>query len=236
MSAPTLAVDATDPGGRRWYRAGGLSAIVLAIAYLVIMVLYVPMGAPPSGPEARLAYIGAHTAAWWAILALSVLTDFLFIPVALALYLALKELGRAAMLLAVAFIGLFVVLDLAITWPNYAVLIALSGSYATATAEVQRAAAVAAAIYPAAVLDSSLLGVYIILVPGIGILIASLVMLRGLFNKATAYVGVATGILAVVSVAGPFFVSALGMTAILASVFTTVWLLLGGARLVRLSQ
>ena len=61
---------------------------------------------------------------WWAILGLSVLTDLLLVPVALALYLALKGVDRDAMLVATAFIGLFVVLDLAVTWPNYASLIA----------------------------------------------------------------------------------------------------------------
>lgn len=235
MSAQAMMADIVDTDrDRSWlYRLGGISALALGIGYIIIIALYVPMGTPPSGGEARLVYIAANTTGWWAILGLSVATDFLFIPVVLALYVALKGINRNLMLIATALMGLFVVLDLAITWPNYATLITFSGDYATLTNEAQRAAYVTAANYASVVLESRLIGAYIILVPGLGILLTGLVMLRGIFSKTTAYLGIATGIFAIVSVVGPFFVSALGLTAILASVLTTVWLLFVGFRLNR---
>ena len=235
MSAQNMTADGVDADAKWLYRVGGIAAIVLALAYFVIIALYVPMGAAPDEVEPKLAFLAANTAAWWAILGLSVLTDFLFIPVALALYLALKGINRNAMLLATAFVLLFVILDLALTWPNYGALITLGGHYAAAN-ETQRAVVVAAATYASVVLDSDLLATYIILVPGIGILIASLVMLKGVFNKATAYLGIATGILGIVSVVGPIFVSALSATYIIASLLTTIWVLLVGYRLYRLGQ
>jgi hypothetical protein len=173
---------------------------------------------------------------WWGILGLSVLTDFLFVPLALALYVALKGINKSAMLVATACVGLFVVLDLAVTWINYAVLITLSVNYPAATNDAQRAVFVAAANYPAAVLESDLLAVYIILVPGVGILITGLVMLRGIFSKITAYLGVISGTLAIVSVVGPFFARSLSVTIIIASALTTVWVLFAGYRLYRLGQ
>jgi hypothetical protein len=236
MSAQKMMVNAVDSDWKWLYRAGGISALALGIGYIIIIALYVPMGAPPSGGEARLAYIAGNVTAWWAILGLSVLTDFLFVPVALSLYLALKGIDKNMMLLATAFVGLFIVLDLAITWTNYAALITFSGSYAALTNEAQRAAYVAAANYASVVLESSLTSVYIILVPGLGILMTGLVMLKGIFSKTTAYLGIATGILGIVSVVGPFFVSALGLTAIIASVLTTVWVMFAGSRLYRLGQ
>lgn len=231
-----MTVNAVDPDGNWLYRVGGISALVLGVAYIIIIVLYVPVGAPPSGAEAWLTYLAGNTTVWWAILGLSVLTDFLFVPVALSLYLALKGINRNAMLIATAFVGLFVVLDLAVTWTNYASLITLSGNYAAATNDAQRAVFVAAATYPSAVLESSLLGVYIILVPAVGILMTGLVMLKGIFNKSTAYMGLATGILGIVSIVGPIFVSSLGVTIIIASILTTVWVLFAGYRLYRLGQ
>ena len=90
MSAQKMTVNAVDPDGKWLYRVGGISAIVFGIAYIVIIALYVPMGALPSGAEAWLAYIAGNTTAWWAILGLSVLTDFLLVSVALSLYLALR--------------------------------------------------------------------------------------------------------------------------------------------------
>jgi hypothetical protein len=39
-----------------------------------------------------------------------------------SLYIALKEVNRSAMLAGIGFLGLFVVLDLGITWSNYSTL------------------------------------------------------------------------------------------------------------------
>lgn len=228
--------NAADPEGRWLYRVGGLSALVLGSAYIVIIALYVPMGAPPAGAEARLTYLAANPTAWWAILGLSVLTDFLFIPVTFALYHALKGIDRNVMLLATACVGLFVVIDLVVTWTNYAALITLSSNYTAAANEAQRALIVAAAQYSSVVLESSLLGVYIILIPGLGVLLTGLVMRKGIFSKGTAYLGLITGILGIVSVIGPVFASALGLIVIIASVATTVWVLFTGYRLYRLGQ
>jgi hypothetical protein len=57
-----------------------------------------------------LRYFAWKTAVWWAIVGLSVLTDMLYVPVALSLYLVLKVINRNAMLIATAFVGLFIVL------------------------------------------------------------------------------------------------------------------------------
>jgi hypothetical protein len=231
-----MMVNAVDPDGKWLYRVGGISALVLGLAYIITIALYIPVGAPPSGAKARLTYLAGNTTLWWAILGLSVLTDFLFVPVALSLYLALKGINRNVMLVATACLGLFIVLDLAVTWPNYASLITLSSYYAAATNDAQRAVFVAAANYPSAVLESSFFGVYAILVPSIGILMTGLVMLKGIFSKGMAYLSLVTGILGIVSVASPFFVSSLSVTVIIASVLTTVWVLFVGYRLYRLGQ
>jgi len=229
-------VNAIDPYGKWLYRVGGISALVLGIAYIMIIALYIPIGAPPSGAEARLAYLAGNTTVWWMILGLSVLTDFLFMPVTLALYLALREVNRNVMLLATACAGLFIILDLAITWTNYAALITLSGSYAAAADDAQRAVVVAAVTYPSAVLESSLLFVYNTLTLAVGILMTGLVMRKGIFSKSTAYLGMATGGLGIVAVVGPFFARSLSITIIIASALTTVWVLFVGYRLYRLGQ
>ena len=237
MSAQTTMANTVDLDGKWLYRVGGISALVLGIGYIIIIALYVPMGAPPSGAEARLAYIAGNTRAWWAILGLSVLTDFLFVPVALSLYLALKGINRDAMLVATACVGLFIVLDLPLTWTNYDVLITLSGRYAAATSDAQRAVFVAAANYPSIVTDSGLLFVYNTLTLSVGILLTGLVMLKGIFSKSTAYLAVATGIFGVAAVASSFFASSVSsVSIILASILTTVWALFAGYRLYRLGR
>jgi hypothetical protein len=57
------------------------------------------------------------------------------------------------------------------------------------------------------VVDSNLIFVYNSLTFAVGILITGLVMLKGIFGKGTAFLGLATGILGIAAVAGSFFVS-----------------------------
>lgn len=222
----------TNAEDQKWLcRVGGISAIALGAAYIVIIGLYVPMGVPSSGTEARLAYVARNTTAWWAILWLSVLTDLLFIPVALSLYGVLKESNRSAMVLAMAFIALFVVLDLAITWTNYAVLIMLAAKYAQATSEAQKMVAITAAEYPTSILESTFLFFCNTLVLAVGILITGIVMWKRKFGKIAAYLAVITGMLGIVSVFGPLVISALRVTIIVTSALTTIWLFVAGYRL-----
>lgn len=236
MSAHNPRVITVDSDQKWLYRVGGGAAIVFGIAYLIIIALYVPMGARPSGVEALLTYIGGNTTAWWAILRLSVLTDFLLVPIGLALYFALKSLNPPAMLIATIFVGLFVILDLALTWTNFAVLIDLSGSYTAATSDAQRAVVVTAGMYPSSVIGSNLLFVYNSFTLAVGILLTSVVMRQGIFSQRSAYVGVATGVLGIVAVATSFFASSIsGLSIILTSILTTVWYLMVGYKLYRLA-
>jgi hypothetical protein len=236
MATHGMAARALGPDDSVLCRVGGVAAIILGLLYLAVTALYAIAGAVPSGTgEVWLAYFDGKDAAWWGIAALSVVTDVLFLPLAAALYVALRRVNRNATLAGVTLLVLFVILDLAVTWPNYASLITLSGDLAAATTEAQRAAIMAAATYPASVLDSSLFGVYAILVPALGVLGIGLVMLGGSFSRSAAWVGVLTGILGILSVAGPFAWDPLGALAIPTSVLTTVWVFIVGYKLIRIA-
>ncbi|MCK6582201.1 MAG: hypothetical protein L6Q49_03780 [Anaerolineales bacterium] len=231
-------MDNTNSPEETWvHRAGGIAAIIFGIAYVSIMALYLPLGGKPTGAEAWLSQTAEFSSSWWGILGLSVLTDFLLVPISLSLYLALKKFGRNAMLIATAFVGLFVVLDLALTWTNIGSLITLGEKYATAANEAERTVVATAAIYPSSVADSNLIFIYNSFTLAVGILLTGLVMQNGVFNKATAYTGIATGVCAIVSVASSFFSNSIsGMTIILASLLTMVWYFLVGFRFFKLGQ
>lgn len=215
------------------YQVGGISALFIGVAYILIILLYIRSGAPPSGVEERLEYLARNRTEWWAIIALSVATDFLFIPVAISLYMALKAVRQYIMLFATACIALFVILDLAITWTNYSALLTLSNQYIEAVSNTQRMAITAASTYPSLVLESSLLFIYNSLVLAVGILMIGFVMLRGHFAKTIAYLGVVTGVMGVFSVVGPLFHEILSSAIVLTSILTTIWLLLVGYTLYR---
>jgi hypothetical protein len=228
---PSDTAEALEQDAAGLYRVGGISALALGIAYIAIFPLYAHVGAPPVGDgEAWLRYLVGKTSVWWAILALSVLTDLLFVPVGLSLYVALKAINRNAMLLATAFVGLFVVLDLAVTWSSYASLLTLGDRYAAATNDVQRAAYVAAAHGASAMLASRLEVVYAIVILSSAILVIGFVMLKGVFSRTTAYLAVLTGISGIVSIAG------WSLTIITNAVLATLWLLFVGYRLCRLAR
>jgi hypothetical protein len=230
-----MAANHEDPGSRSLYRAAGTAAVVLAVLYVVITALYVTASPVPTEPEARLTYLAEHQPSWWAIVWLSVFTDLLYVPVAAALYVALGSLNRNAVLTGAGLLVLFVILDLAITWPNYAALISLSADYAAASGDTQRAALVATATHPAVILDSSLLAAYIILVPGLGVLAIGLVMLRSTMGRTAAYLGIATGLAGIAAVVGAVVYEPLGTLAVLAAVLTLVWFAIVGLRLLRLA-
>ncbi len=211
------------------YRVGGIAAVALGVAYVVVIPLYAHVGAPPTGGTAWLQYLQGKTTVWWVILGLSVATDLLYIPVTLALYRALHGVSRDLTTVAAALVASFIVLDLAVTWTNYAALISLSTTYAAATDPMQRAADVAAANYASAVLSSSLEVVYAIVILSAGVLLIGLVMLRGPFGRVAALLALATGVLGIASLAG------YGVTVILNALFATAWLLVVGYKLCRLS-
>ena len=220
----------------KWlFRIGGSASLLFSAAYIVIILVYVPIG-KPSGAEAWLASMSSHSQSWWAILILSVLTDILLIPIAMSLFSLLERNNIIAMLFALIFIGLFILLDLALTWTNYASLISLSGNYAAAQDDAQRTFLLTAAFYPASIVDSNLLFFYNTFTLSVGILITGFVMQKEGFDQSAAYTGIATGILGIVAVFGPLVNSALSGAIIVASLLTTVWILLVGIRLLKISQ
>jgi len=215
------------------HRVGGLSAIAVGVSYIAITALYVVGGALPDDVPSRLRHFADHTTTWWAILAVSVATDLLLLPLMWSLC---RLVRTSAMVAGAALVVLFALLDLAVTWPNYSVLIGLGDAFVSADDEQQRTALLGAAAYAAEVLSSGLFGVYAILVPGAGIFIVGLVMLRRGLGRVAGYLGIATGVLALVSVAGPLVFEAAGTMAILTSVLTTLWLLVVGYQLLRLTS
>jgi hypothetical protein len=227
-----------DPDGKWIFRIGGLSGILLGIGYLLTIpvTIMIAGGFPPLGAEARLVFFADHTAGWWGVTALMVFTDLLYIPLFLALYHALKGFNKYLIILAFACTGSFVLLDLAITWTSYPSLIILSGNYAEAANEAQRSLIVAAASYPSAILDSPLSGIYAILFPGLGELLASLVMRKGIFSKTLVYMGVIAGVSGILAGIGPIFIRDLEMFQYVNASLAMIWFFFVGLRLNKLAQ
>ncbi len=212
---------------KQWRRWGGIAALTVPVGYVAIIPLFARVGAPPASGAAWFRYLPGKSAVWWAILWLSVATDLGYLPVAWALYFGLREAGRAPAGMAALLLHVFVVLDLAVTWTHHASMLALYQSYTAASDPAQRAAYLAAAEYAGAMPGTRLLIAYAIVIPSLGILLASLGMRRTFFGGWCAYSGLITGVLGILAISGyyPLIIgNALG---------ATVWFLLVGLRLLR---
>jgi len=126
-------------------------------------------------------------------------------------------------------------LDLAVTWTAYSALITSGVAYGAAATEAQRAAYVAAAAYPSAMLVSPLFGTYAILIPSLGVLFAGLVMFKGVFSKGTAYVALAVGLTGILFM-GRYFLEPLAVLRYINALLATAFYLLAGFRLYRLGR
>jgi hypothetical protein len=210
---------------QRCYRWGGIAALLVGMGYVAIIPLFARVGAPPTTGDAWFRYLPGKTVMWWVILSLSVITDLLYLPVAWALWTALRKLGRNLMLAAVVCLHLFVALDLAVTWMHHASLLALFQHYSNATDDAHRAAYLAAAEYASSIYGTPLLGFYIIVIPSVGVLLASMAMIKARVGKATVWIGVITGVFGILTLTGFFplvMANALG---------ATLWFFLVGIRL-----
>ena len=116
MSAQNMIANMAETDEKWTHRIGGIASLAIAVAYIVIIALYASVGVPPEGGESRLNYLVGKSAAWWAIVGISVLTNFLYVPISLSLSLALKGVNRIVMLIGVAFIDIFVILENAVNW------------------------------------------------------------------------------------------------------------------------
>jgi hypothetical protein len=226
-----------DAQGSWMYRVAGVAGVVLAVGYLAAIPIYALVGdQPAAGIEAQLAYFADHAAGWWSIVVLMVVTDLLYVPVYFGFYASLKHINRGLVAMGVAFAAfLFVILDLAVTWTGYSTMIIVGSDYVAATSEAQQAALVAAAAYPAAILESPILGTYAIVIPALGAFLVGLVMLRGVFSRPTAYLALAMGVVGLLYV-GSFFIDSLAALRYLTGLLAVPFYLLAGIRLYKLGR
>jgi hypothetical protein len=237
MNAQNELANSVDPEGKWFYRVSGIAAFVLVVGYFLTFPIYFWVGdQPASGVEAQLIYFAEHAAGWWAIVFFMVFTDLLIVPIFFGIYIALKHVNKGLMLVALAFKAfLFVILDLAVTWTAYSTMIISGVKYSAAATQAQRAALAAGASYASGMLESPLFGAYAILIPSLGVFFAGLVMIKGVFNRATAYVALAVGLTGILFI-GSYFIESLAVLRYINALLATAFYLLAGNRLYKLGK
>src|ERR1700693_1573008 len=223
-----------DPSWKGLYLAGGGSAllfVVLNVAAMAILAITPP--APSPGGAATLQWIASNKTAYTLELILFVAPSVLAMVVFLALYMALKHVNKS-----LAAIAALIAIASEVTAPAVnsspqslnAALILLSNQYAAATADAQRLAFATAAESLIATTNAvTFAGIML----EVGILIISVVMLKGVFSKGVAYLGIATGVVGIFSEA---LRPVIGFAYIVFFVLEVIWLIAVGWRLYRLGS
>lgn len=220
-----------DPSWRGLYRAGGISAFLFVVPILVNIVLL--LVAPPllNGDGATtLQYVASHKALYLLEQILWLAPSVFALVVFLALYQALKHLNKsfAAIGALAGIVAWALTLALPVTGGGAPLLVYLSDRYmAASTAAQQTAFATVAEVFLAENNSTNAVG---ILTP-VGMLILSLVMLRGVFPKGIAYLGIVTGALGIVSEA---FRPLIGPGYFAYGLLLPIWFLAVGWRLYQL--
>ena len=184
------AVAGPDPSWGGLYRAGGVSAVLFVVLTIVAIVLVV-VAPPPlnSSGATTLQYIASHKVLYIIEQALWLAPSVFAMVVFLALFLALKHLNKsyAALGALAGIVSWALGLAIPVTGGGAPVLVYLSNQYLAATTAAQHTAfATAAEVFIA---ENNIAFASGILGP-VGILILSLVMLKGVFPKGVAYLGV----------------------------------------------
>jgi len=219
--------------GTSWkslHRVGSAAALLVVVLY-VIQIIVLVVSPPPSTVVGYFTLF--HKNALLGLLDLDLLSiaDYvLFVPMFLAIYIALRRISPSFMAIATA-LGLVGIATYFASNTAFEML-SLSSQYAAATTDAQRSLFVASgqamlAIYQGTAFDVS----YVLL--AIAPLIISVVMLRSTtFGKVTAYVGIVANVLAV-----GLFVPAIGIFLSLISVVGfLIWYILIARKLFQLGS
>ena len=189
----------TDAVWGMLYRIGGISAGLFVALLVVATALAVTTpAAPTAGGAATLEYIASNRTLYIVQQQLWLVPGIFAAVFYLALYPALKPLqpGMAALGCAAGGIAWALTLAMPTTSTGAPALVYLSDQYAATSDPAQRIALVGAAEGLIAINRTpTAVGV----LTTVGMLIVSLVMLRGVFPRWIAYLGIATGILGVAS-------------------------------------
>jgi len=155
----------------------------------------------------------------------------------LALYNLLKNVHKGMILVSGALFTLFVVLELAITWSNYAAIIELINRYGLATTEPQRTLYLSTIEYASSVFQTPVTGFYAIFIPSIAVILASIVMLKSArFGKIASYIGLLSGTINAFSVIGELFSSTLSLLVIPGSVLALIWFFAVGVKFLKFGR
>ena len=233
MSQP----DTSDTKWKSFYKVGGICLIlagILVAATIPLIPILIPSLAPAT-PLAGLQSLQNQGTLFGVTWGLYLVSDLLYLIAVPALFLVLKQVNRAALLIAVIFNTVFVAIDVGVNIPLNLALVKLSSTYAAAQNSTERTAIIATAQ-----LTMNITGIATLVATFLqfaAIVLVSYTMLKGgVFKKSSGYIGIVSGILALLFIPAITLGSMMlaGLFNIGGFVFLVIWSLLVGYKLWKL--
>ncbi len=221
-----------DPRWKGLYKTAAISALIVVIMIPLQSVVY--FVSPP--PDTVLGWFALfQKSKFLGLLGLDLLLtldNLLMIPLYLALYVSLRKKNESLMLTATV-VGLISLTLYFVSREATFSMMALSGQYAAAATEAEKAALVAAGQTMLAIYDGSSFDVSYVL-GGLFVFLASLAMLRSkAFGKAPAVIGIVMGVL---MLAPPTLGTVGIVVSFLSLIPSFVWLIMMSRRFFRFSR
>jgi len=245
MSSPELHLmnQAAESGtsDSRWkglYKVGGVATLIIAVLLVGEIIIFAVWPQPGTVID----YFTLFRSNWLVGLLdfdfLGMIAYILFVPVILALYVALRQANEAFMAIAVAlfFVGITVFFATNTAFS----MLSLSGEYAVATTDAQRSMFLAAGQALLTTFNIGAFQVSYVIVSAAWLMISAVMLRSNVFGRVAACSGILAGVTAIGAVAlehtpviGGLFALLLSMY-FAAIVFLAIWVILTGRRLYQL--
>lgn len=234
-------METSDSPWKNLYKIGGSAAIISALLLLIEIMVFTIWPQPTT-------VIGYFTLLQTDKLMglidfylLEVVAYFLFIPLFLALYTALRQLDESYMIIAIFLAMMGIAIFLATNNPFS--MLSLSNQYLAATTEAQKSMLLAAGQSILTNTNQRAVGGFnlgFLLISVAGLMVSAVMLRSNNFGKKTAYVGILAFAISLSEyfrmILLPSELTLLLIIAILSGVFLLVWLIFVGRSLLKLSN
>jgi len=223
------------------YKMGGVAAIISAVLLLIEIIVFTLWPQPTTALGYFTLIQSNKLIGLIDFYLLEFIAYALFIPIFLALYMALKRLNESYMLLSITLAIVGITIFLATN--NSFSMIPLSNQYLIATTEVQKSILLAAGQTLLVNTGQRAVGGFntgFLLISIAGLLISKIMLQSNIFSKTTAYVGILAFAISLADYLRIIFLPSelilLLIIAILSGILLLVWLVLIGRSLILFSK
>ena len=211
------------------YKAGGLSLFAAGLVlFMFFLALLIFQSSPTLTPEMLL----DDPLPSVSLYALAAFGELLLIPGVLGLYVALKQVKKAHMLMGTALL-LVAVVSFLVSRTQIISLFRISGSYQATTSEAMKAAYLVLAEH--AIELSNVFSNIALMLLGIASILIGLVMLKGIFGKGLSYLVIASGTLTLLGAIGVLF-EPLTILVLFGLTLGAIWQIIVGIKLYELGR